>query len=33
VPWDFLVVLLATAALARAAEWVQERRGREPVRA
>jgi len=33
VAWDFLVVLLATAALARVGEWVQERRGREPVRA
>jgi 4-amino-4-deoxy-L-arabinose transferase-like glycosyltransferase len=33
VAWDFLVVLLATAALARAAEWVQDRRAREPVRA
>jgi len=33
VAWDFLVVLLAAAALARAAEWVQERRGRQPVRA
>jgi len=33
VAWDFLVVLLATAALARAGEWVQERRAHEPVRA
>jgi 4-amino-4-deoxy-L-arabinose transferase-like glycosyltransferase len=27
VPWDFLTVLLATAALARAFAWVRERRG------
>jgi 4-amino-4-deoxy-L-arabinose transferase-like glycosyltransferase len=33
VAWDFLVVLLATAALARAAEWAQKRRGRAPVQA
>jgi hypothetical protein len=35
IAWDFLVVLLATAALVRAVEWVQERRRarREPVRA
>jgi hypothetical protein len=26
VAWDFLVVLLATAALTRAATWVRERR-------
>jgi 4-amino-4-deoxy-L-arabinose transferase-like glycosyltransferase len=33
VAWDFLVVLLATAALARAAAWAQARAGRrEPVR-
>jgi 4-amino-4-deoxy-L-arabinose transferase-like glycosyltransferase len=32
IAWDFLIALVATAALARAAEWVQARRdGREPV--
>jgi hypothetical protein len=27
VPWDFLTVLLATAALVRAFAWARERRG------
>jgi len=31
VPWDFLTVLLATAALARAFAWAQERRGGAPA--
>jgi 4-amino-4-deoxy-L-arabinose transferase-like glycosyltransferase len=31
VPWDFLTVLLATAALARASAWVRERRGGAPA--
>ena len=26
IAWDFLVVILATAAVARAVEWVRERR-------
>lgn len=32
IAWDFLVALVATAALARAWEWAQARRGRrEPL--
>jgi 4-amino-4-deoxy-L-arabinose transferase-like glycosyltransferase len=31
VAWDFLVALLATAALARAAEWTRERYARRPA--